>query len=113
MVTDNQLISRRMAALEEIRPPLLDAQRYLSKGHYEAFCRSLPGAADAYLDGVKGCLADGWCLDSRAWDYLGWSEIIKNMKEQDNQRIQAQEEYSRYVNDVNNDIKAFKEYLDL
>lgn len=78
------LKERRIAALNEINPPFDDGKKYLSNKEYVQFRQSLRGAADAYLDGGKGCLFSDWRLDRRADDYTVWTSIIKERKEKGN-----------------------------
>lgn len=105
---------RRVAALEEIVPPLDDARRYLSDKEYQQFCDSVPGAIDAYLNRDKKAevyLPHIWLLKSAALDYSCWTSRIKDRKEKALRLQQAETEYAQYVRQINEAVTQFKNEL--
>ena len=99
---------RRLDALKEINPPLDDAEKYLTKQEYQRFIDSLDGAADAYLDGGKGCALNDWRFDRRAVDYFGWTGIIKERKEKEAREKEAQLGYEQYLDRLSATVEKFK-----
>lgn len=111
-VAERRLLrARRLAGLKEISLPFDDANKYLNKKEYELFINGLAGAADAYLDGGKGCLLNDWRFDSRAGDYVGWTSIIAKRKKKEAREKQADLEYTQYMKEVNDAIKSLKSEL--
>ena len=105
------LKERRLKALEAIHPPFDDAEKYLSEKESQRFRQSLLGAADAYLDGGKGCILNDWRFDRRAGDYVGLTGIMKKQKEKEARYKQAEVEHTQFKKEINNTVEKFK--LDL
>ena len=99
---------RRLEALQSIAPPFDDAEKYLNKQEYLRFVYSLDGAADAYLDGGKSCALNDWRFDSRAYDYFGWTGVIKERKEKEAREKEAQLEYEQYLDSLSATVEKFK-----
>lgn len=101
----------RMRALQDVNPPVDDAERYLAADERELFTHSVPGAVDAYLHGGKGCPLNDWRLDERAHDYIRWIRTIKQRKEKEALAKQAKKDFKAYVKEINESIKRLKEEL--
>jgi hypothetical protein len=103
--------NRRKAALREMSPPFDDAQKYLSDEERNRFLDSLCGAADAYLDGGKGCPLNDWLLDQRAGGYLLWTHTVEKRKREEARYKQAELEHSHFLKEINDTTKGFKQQL--
>jgi len=102
---------RRLAALEEINPPLDDANKFLDAPEYQQFVDSLNGAADAYLDGGRGCALSDWRLDQRAGRYIMWTGIIKERKGKAVRHQRAITEHDLFTKEIENAIAKLKKEL--
>jgi len=101
----------RMKALQDVSPPVDDAERYLTEDEQESFASSVPGAVDAYLDGGKGCPLNDWRLDRRAHDYMMWLRTTKQRKEKEALAKQAEKDFEEYVQEINGAVEKLKREL--
>ena len=112
-VTEGAVLKvKRTGALNEIRPPFVDGKRYLDAQEYGLFIKSLAGAADAFLGAdvkAESLIPDIWKL--RAPNYSHWLLVIRERKEEETRRKQAEAEYDRYLMEINGAIKKFRESL--
>ena len=70
---------RRLAAFEEIDPPIDDAEKYLAPEERQRFFDSIPGAIDVYLGRDKGAensCPGIWLLTIKASGHSQWIGII-------------------------------------
>jgi hypothetical protein len=102
---------KRTKALNEINPPVDDAEIYLTAEEQESFVHSVPGAVDAHLDGGDGCPLNDWRLDRRAHEYMMWLRTIKQRQEKEALTKQAEQDFEAYVQEINEAIKKLKERL--
>ncbi len=105
---------RRLAALKKVDPPLDDGEEYLSEEEHQEFLRSLPGAIDGYLGRdkrVESYSPGIWLLNSRAWDYGYWTSVIKERKEKEARKKQAQIEYDQYLDRLSLAVEELKGQL--
>jgi len=102
---------RRLAALEEMGPPLDDAKKYLKKDEYEQFCDSISGAISAYVGRdrrVESYSPRTWLLNRKASDYSYWTLVIRERKEKEVRRKQAQLEHDQYLDRLSLAVEKFK-----
>ena len=91
---------RRLAAFEEIDPPLDDAEKYLTPEERQRFFDSIPGAINAYLGRDKGAESSFpgiWLLSSKATDCSYWIGIIEDRRKEEIRQKQAAVKYDRYL----------------
>lgn len=106
-----QLRKKRIKALEEMGVRLEDAQKYLSGDEYQRFIRSLPGAADAFIDAGRDCALGDWRLDDRALRYFLLNDLIEKRRKEDNLRQQARVEYNKEFDSIFISIQKFHDAL--
>lgn len=123
MMKPGEISRHRLDALEKMGVPLDDARAYLSAElELAQFLDSLPGAADAFLDGGKGCRYSDWRFDHRASNYLKLKLTIdwrkkKEAKERqarldlELRRMQSQVANAQFRKELNDGTKRFKQEL--
>jgi hypothetical protein len=91
---------RRMRALKEISPPIIDAERYLDREEFQHFKKSLAGAADAYLEKdvkIEAIHPGFWMVHGAAVDYSYWNEVIEKRRNAEVRKSQAQREQQERI----------------
>ena len=105
---------KRLALLKEIDPPLDDAKKYLTPEETQRFLNSIPGAIDAYMSRDKKAESYSpgiWLITSKTFDYRYWVLIIKERKEEEIRRKQAQTRHDQYIDRLSAAVEKFKEEL--
>jgi len=106
---------RHFAALEEIDPPLADAEKYLTPEERQRFFDSIPGAINAYLDRDKRAESyspDIWLLTSKASDYSHWVRVIEERQNEEIRQKQAEIEHDQYLDRLSATVEKVKAVLD-
>ena len=105
---------QRLAALEEMDPPLDDAEKYLTPEERQKFFDSIPGAIDAYLDTSEEAKSYNhriWLLNKKASDYSYWTSIIEEQKEKEAHRRRVELEQNQCIVRMNKAISGFKQEI--
>jgi len=105
---------RRIAALNEIDPPLDDAKKYLSDHEYQQFCDSVPGAIDSFLatsETDRKVVPGVWLLNTKAFGYHDWTRVIQARKREKARQKQAQLEYDRHLDSLSLAVEKVKVHL--
>lgn len=84
-----ELKKKRSNALMQMNIDFDDVEKYLDSVELISFRKNAVGAADAFLDGGKGCPGDDWRYDPRATIFCNLLYRIQQRKQAEAQRIQA------------------------
>lgn len=105
------LHEKRVAALVKIDAPIEDSKEFLTEVEFEFFRKGLLGAADAFLDGGKGCWFYDWRFDPRADSYVGWVGLITQRKEEKERETQAGQKFEEFRKQVSDDLAKLEKEL--
>ena len=90
---------RWCAAFVSIKPPVYDAEKYLTDKEQDEFTLAIGKAIDAYLE--KGV---AYMADVRAFDYGWWLKKIQERKEEEAQKLRAIRAADEYNHRLNQEI---------